>query len=83
MPTDEEYFSISDACALSGLSPQTLKTYESQRVLGPIKRDSRGVRLYTMRDIEQARQINESRLARHGRTGLRRKFIVTSTSTTR
>ena len=79
MPTDEvEYFSMSDACALSGLSPQTLKAYEQQGVLGPILRDSRGVRLYTMSDVERARQVNEARLARHGRTGLRRRLHVST-----
>jgi DNA-binding transcriptional MerR regulator len=75
---DVEYFSLSDAAALSGLSTQTLKTYEQQGVLGPIKRDSRGTRLFTLKDIEQAKKVNEARLARHGRTGNRRKLIVST-----
>jgi DNA-binding transcriptional MerR regulator len=76
--SEVEYFGISDAAALSGLSPQTLKAYEVQKVIGPIKRDSRGVRLYTLDDISSAKRINAQRLARHGRTGLRRRIIVST-----
>lgn len=67
-----EYFSTADACALAGVGWKTLKNYEEQGLLGPVKRDSRGCRLYTRADIAQARRIYAARVARHGRTGLRR-----------
>ena len=80
MATDEvEYLSLSTAAALAGVSGQTLWAYEAQGVLGPIKRDNTGRRLYTLADVEAAKKVNEQRLARHGRTGRRR--VVTSTYT--
>jgi len=77
---DTELYSPTDAAALVGCSVQTLRDYEDQGLIKVI-RDSRGNRLFTRRVIEQAKKTYEARLAKYGRTG-RRKFLVTSTSTT-
>ena len=79
----DQLFTISDASALSGLSPGTLKLYEANGDLKnhPPKRDSRGVRLYSMATIVEAKKVYASRLAQHGRTGRRRFVVATSTVT--
>ena len=71
---------MSDAAALSGVAAGTIKAYEKDGLIAP-RRDSRGARLFVMKDIEAIKQIAEARLARHGKTGRRVRIIATSTST--
>lgn len=61
--------SITAAAAEAGLSAGTLRDYERAGLLIP-RRDSRGCRLYTAKDIKTARRIASERRASRGR-GLR------------
>ena len=49
-------FAISVAAELSGLSPQTLRTYEREGLLEP-GRSAGGTRLYSGNDVERLREI--------------------------
>lgn len=49
-------FAISVAADLSGLSPQTLRTYEREGLLEP-GRSAGGTRLYSGDDLERLREI--------------------------
>jgi MerR family transcriptional regulator, heat shock protein HspR len=49
-------FSISVAAELSGLHPQTLRTYEREGLLEPV-RSPGGTRRYSTRDIDRLREI--------------------------
>jgi MerR family transcriptional regulator/heat shock protein HspR len=49
-------FAISVASELSGLSPQTLRTYEREGLLEP-GRSAGGTRLYSGNDVERLREI--------------------------
>ncbi len=49
-------FAISVAAELSGLSPQTLRTYEREGLLEP-GRSAGGTRLYSGHDVERLREI--------------------------
>ena len=51
-------FAISVAAELSGLSPQTLRTYEREGLLEP-GRSAGGTRLYSGNDVERLREIAE------------------------
>lgn len=73
LPTQTDY-TISDAAALSGVSPNTLRTYEESGLIGTIRRTSRGDRLYSLENIRAARKIYEARIARKGLTGTRRQL---------
>jgi len=75
MISEPRLFGISDACSLSGVSPGTLRRYEQEGVIGPIERDSRGVRLYTLANIAAAKRKYNERIERHGRTGRRRLML--------
>jgi DNA-binding transcriptional MerR regulator len=79
MADDKPTYTVTDAAALCGVAPITLKKYESDGLISP-HRDSRGTRLYSGQDIEHLRRIVEARATRHGMTGRRR--LVTATSTT-
>lgn len=51
-PTTQEFFSIGDVCALTGLKPHVLRYWESQfRFLSPAKNRS-GNRVYKAREVE-------------------------------
>jgi MerR family transcriptional regulator, heat shock protein HspR len=54
--SDRGLFSISVAAELSGLHPQTLRTYEREGLLEPV-RSPGGTRRYSTRDIDQLREI--------------------------
>ena len=53
---DRGLFSISVAAELAGLHPQTLRIYEREGLLDPV-RSAGGTRRYSRRDIEQLQQI--------------------------
>jgi MerR family transcriptional regulator/heat shock protein HspR len=53
---DRGLFSISVAAELAGLHPQTLRTYEREGLLDPV-RSAGGTRRYSRRDIDQLHEI--------------------------
>ena len=57
---DEEQgvFMISVAAQLAEMHPQTLRTYESRGLIAP-KRSPKNTRLYSQRDVERLRRIQE------------------------
>lgn len=54
--SDQGVFAISVAAELSGLHPQTLRTYEREGLLDPGRSDG-GTRLYSGEDVQKAREI--------------------------
>lgn len=79
MTADEQLYCVTDAAALAGVAPVTIKKYERDGLITP-RRDSRGARLYSMALIERVKQIAEARATRHGLTGRRRLIVATSTT---
>ena len=55
---DRGVFMISVAAELAGMHPQTLRIYESRGLIKP-KRSPKQTRLYSQRDVERLRRINE------------------------
>src|SRR6476469_3781953 len=57
---DEErgVFMISIAAELAHMHPQTLRTYEARGLIAP-KRSPKNTRLYSQRDVERLRRIQE------------------------
>jgi MerR family transcriptional regulator/heat shock protein HspR len=53
---DRELFPISVAAELAGLHPQTLRIYEREGLLDPV-RSAGGTRRYSRRDIDRLEQI--------------------------
>lgn len=68
---DAAVFVISVAAELSGLHPQTLRTYERLGLVSP-GRTVGGGRRYSHRDIERLREISELTSAGTGIEGVRR-----------
>ena len=68
---DAAVFVISVAAELSGLHPQTLRTYERMGLIRP-GRTRGGGRRYSHRDIELLREISELTAAGIGIEGVRR-----------
>jgi MerR family transcriptional regulator, heat shock protein HspR len=68
---DAAVFVISVAAELSGLHPQTLRTYERMGLITP-GRTGGGGRRYTHRDIELLREISELTSSGIGIEGVRR-----------
>ncbi|WP_435770259.1 heat shock protein transcriptional repressor HspR [Nocardioides sp. SYSU DS0651] len=68
---EEAVFVISVAAQLSGLHPQTLRTYERMGLITP-GRTGGGGRRYSYRDIERLREIAELTSAGIGIEGVRR-----------
>jgi MerR family transcriptional regulator, heat shock protein HspR len=59
MPTeDAKVYVISVAAELAGMHPQTLRIYEARGLVKP-KRSPKQTRLYSQRDVERLRRINE------------------------
>jgi MerR family transcriptional regulator/heat shock protein HspR len=58
LPEDQGVFMISVAAELSGMHPQTLRVYETRGLIKP-KRSPKGTRLYSQRDVENLRRIQE------------------------
>lgn len=55
---DQGVFMISVAAELAGMHPQTLRVYEARGLIKP-KRSPKGTRLYSQRDVEDLRHIQE------------------------
>jgi MerR family transcriptional regulator/heat shock protein HspR len=55
---DRGVFMISVAAELAEMHPQTLRMYEARGLIEP-KRSPKGTRLYSQRDVEQLRRIQE------------------------
>ena len=68
---DAAVYVISVAAELTGLHPQTLRTYERMGLITP-RRTGGGGRRYTHRDIELLREISELTAAGIGIEGVRR-----------
>jgi MerR family transcriptional regulator/heat shock protein HspR len=51
-------YMISVAAELAGMHPQTLRIYESRGLINP-KRSPKGTRLYSQRDVDRLRRIQE------------------------
>jgi MerR family transcriptional regulator, heat shock protein HspR len=58
LETDRGVFMISVAAELANMHPQTLRTYEARGLIAP-KRSPKGTRLYSQRDVEKLRRIQE------------------------
>jgi MerR family transcriptional regulator, heat shock protein HspR len=56
MESDRGLFSISVAAELAGVHPQTLRIYEREGLLEPV-RTTRGTRRYSTNDIERLKEI--------------------------
>src|SRR5271155_1509221 len=56
--SDKGVFMISVAADLAGMHPQTLRMYESRGLIEP-KRSPKGTRLYSHKDVERLRRIQE------------------------
>src|ERR1051325_4870365 len=55
---DHGVFMISVAAELAGMHPQTLRIYEARGLIKP-KRSPKRTRLYSQRDVEKLRRIQE------------------------
>src|SRR5436309_9036542 len=56
--SDRGVFMISVAAELADMHPQTLRMYESRGLIEP-KRSPKGTRLYSHKDVERLRRIQE------------------------
>ncbi len=56
--SDRGVFMISVAAELAEMHPQTLRMYEARGLIEP-KRSPKGTRLYSQRDVERLRRIQE------------------------
>jgi MerR family transcriptional regulator/heat shock protein HspR len=68
---DSAVYVISVAAELSGLHPQTLRTYERMGLITPV-RTGGGGRRYTHRDVELLREISDLTSSGIGIEGVRR-----------
>jgi len=55
---DQGVFMISVAAELAGMHPQTLRVYEARGLIKP-QRSPKGTRLYSQRDVDSLRRIQE------------------------
>jgi MerR family transcriptional regulator/heat shock protein HspR len=55
---DQGVFMISVAAELAGMHPQTLRIYEARGLIKP-RRSPKQTRLYSRRDVERLRRINQ------------------------
>lgn len=72
---DAAVYVISVAAELTGLHPQTLRTYERLGLVTP-GRTGGGGRRYSLRDIEQLREIAELTASGIGLEGVRRILVL-------
>ena len=56
--SDQGVFMISVAAELAHMHPQTLRTYEARGLIQP-KRSPKNTRLYSQRDVERLRRIQQ------------------------
>ncbi len=62
MDKEEETFTISQASEMTGVSDQTIKIWEKLEKIGPIKRDWKGWRIFTRKDIEDIIRVRDSNI---------------------
>ena len=58
VPEDQGVFMISVAARLAGMHPQTLRIYEERGLIKP-ERSPKQTRLYSQRDVERLKRIQE------------------------
>ena len=58
VPEDQGVFMISVAARLAGMHPQTLRIYEERGLIKPARSPKR-TRLYSQRDVERLKRIQE------------------------
>jgi MerR family transcriptional regulator/heat shock protein HspR len=58
MDEDRGVFMISVAAELASMHPQTLRMYEARGLIAP-KRSAKNTRLYSQRDVERLRRIQQ------------------------
>lgn len=58
VPRDRGVFMISVAAELADMHPQTLRMYEARGLIQP-QRSPKGTRLYSQRDVERLRRIQQ------------------------
>ena len=58
LPEDQGVFMISVAARLAGMHPQTLRIYEERGLIKPA-RSPKQTRLYSQRDVERLKRIQE------------------------
>jgi|SRR5947209_2404112 len=58
VPRDRGVYMISVAAELAGMHPQTLRIYEARGLITP-KRSPKNTRLYSQRDVDRLRRIQE------------------------
>ncbi|MDC0579255.1 MerR family transcriptional regulator [Bacteroidia bacterium] len=57
-PQEKLYFNLTEVCSQFDIQPSTLRYWESEfNTLNP-KRNKRGVRFYTKKDIEEVKRIH-------------------------
>ncbi len=79
--SDELRYVVREAAALCGCAEPTLKKLERDGLF-KARRDHRGTRWYSDRDIEALKRLLQQRAERHGLTGVRhQRIFVTSTVT--
>jgi hypothetical protein len=76
---DTKRWSISQAEQITGLSRDYLRRIERDGLLFPGRATAQGLRLYSASDLLLARRIYDQRLARHGKSGIRRPLPPTRT----
>jgi DNA-binding transcriptional MerR regulator len=81
MESDDLRYTLNEAAVLCSCAPTTLTRFEKHGLF-KARRDSRGTRWFSDRDVARLSKLLEERLARTGQTGLRRHSVrVVSTST--
>src|SRR5918992_2563763 len=71
LDADAPVYIISVAAELTGLHPQTLRTYDRLGLVSP-GRSGGGGRMYSLRDIETLRRVTELSASGIGLEGVRR-----------
>jgi MerR family regulatory protein len=75
---DDQLFNTSDAAALTGVSVATIIRYERDGIVSPFRRDSRGNRLFSKKDVEDIIKQAEVRAKRISRPRRRLVHVVSS-----
>jgi MerR family transcriptional regulator/heat shock protein HspR len=75
--SDRGVFMISVAAELAEMHPQTLRMYEARGLIEP-QRSPKGTRLYSHRDVERLRRIQELTVLGMNLAGVERVFALES-----
>jgi len=71
---EEETFTSSQVSEITGISDQTIKNWERQKLIGPIKRDWKRWRIYTQKDIDKIIAIRDSKISKKKQKQKSRKY---------